>query len=50
VAAMEEALMAAGHGDEDVSALARWFDDRCPHGGGDHDEDAVVDPKRSGPA
>jgi len=25
VAAMEDALMAAGHGDEDVSALARWF-------------------------
>ncbi len=25
VAAMEAALMAAGHGDEDVSALARWF-------------------------
>jgi 3-hydroxyisobutyrate dehydrogenase-like beta-hydroxyacid dehydrogenase len=27
VAAMEDALMAAGHGDEDVSALARWFQD-----------------------
>lgn len=25
VAAMEDALMAAGHGDLDVSALARWF-------------------------
>jgi len=25
VAAMEDQLMAAGHGDEDVSALARWF-------------------------
>lgn len=25
VAAMEDALMAAGHGHEDVSALARWF-------------------------
>jgi len=25
VAAMEDALMAAGHGDEDVSALARFF-------------------------
>ena len=25
VASMEDALMAAGHGDEDVSALARWF-------------------------
>ncbi|MFM9048361.1 MAG: NAD-binding protein, partial [Cyanobium sp.] len=25
VAAMEDTLMAAGHGDEDVSALARWF-------------------------
>lgn len=25
VAAIEEELMAAGHGDEDVSALARWF-------------------------
>jgi 6-phosphogluconate dehydrogenase len=25
VAAMEAALMAAGHGEEDVSALARWF-------------------------
>jgi 3-hydroxyisobutyrate dehydrogenase-like beta-hydroxyacid dehydrogenase len=25
VAAMEDELMAAGHGDEDVSALARWF-------------------------
>jgi 3-hydroxyisobutyrate dehydrogenase-like beta-hydroxyacid dehydrogenase len=25
VAAIEDALMAAGHGDEDVSALARWF-------------------------
>jgi len=25
VAAMEDVLMAAGHGDEDVSALARWF-------------------------
>jgi 3-hydroxyisobutyrate dehydrogenase-like beta-hydroxyacid dehydrogenase len=25
VAAMEDALLAAGHGDEDVSALARWF-------------------------
>ena len=25
VAAMEDALMAAGHGNEDVSALARWF-------------------------
>jgi 3-hydroxyisobutyrate dehydrogenase-like beta-hydroxyacid dehydrogenase len=25
VAAMEDGLMAAGHGDEDVSALARWF-------------------------
>ena len=25
VAAIEEALMAAGHGEEDVSALARWF-------------------------
>jgi 3-hydroxyisobutyrate dehydrogenase-like beta-hydroxyacid dehydrogenase len=25
VAAMEDALMASGHGDEDVSALARWF-------------------------
>jgi 3-hydroxyisobutyrate dehydrogenase-like beta-hydroxyacid dehydrogenase len=25
VAAMEDALIAAGHGDEDVSALARWF-------------------------
>ncbi len=25
VAAMEAELMAAGHGDEDVSALARWF-------------------------
>ncbi|MFM7393085.1 MAG: NAD(P)-dependent oxidoreductase [Cyanobium sp.] len=25
VAAMEDALMAAGHGDEDVSVLARWF-------------------------
>jgi 3-hydroxyisobutyrate dehydrogenase-like beta-hydroxyacid dehydrogenase len=26
VAAMEAALMAAGHGEEDVSALARWFE------------------------
>ena len=25
VAALEEELMAAGHGEEDVSALARWF-------------------------
>jgi 3-hydroxyisobutyrate dehydrogenase-like beta-hydroxyacid dehydrogenase len=25
VAAMEDTLMAAGHGEEDVSALARWF-------------------------
>ncbi|MEB3165713.1 MAG: NAD-binding protein, partial [Cyanobacteriota bacterium] len=25
VAAMEDDLIAAGHGDEDVSALARWF-------------------------
>jgi 3-hydroxyisobutyrate dehydrogenase-like beta-hydroxyacid dehydrogenase len=25
VAEMEDALIAAGHGDEDVSALARWF-------------------------
>jgi 3-hydroxyisobutyrate dehydrogenase-like beta-hydroxyacid dehydrogenase len=25
VAAMEDALLAAGHGDDDVSALARWF-------------------------
>jgi 3-hydroxyisobutyrate dehydrogenase-like beta-hydroxyacid dehydrogenase len=25
VAAMEAALLDAGHGDEDVSALARWF-------------------------
>ncbi len=25
VAAIEDALIAAGHGDEDVSALARWF-------------------------
>ena len=25
VAAMEDALMADGHGDLDVSALARWF-------------------------
>ncbi|MEB3260780.1 MAG: NAD(P)-dependent oxidoreductase [Cyanobacteriota bacterium] len=25
VAAMEDQLLAAGHGDEDVSALARWF-------------------------
>ena len=25
VAAMETALLDAGHGDEDVSALARWF-------------------------
>ena len=25
VAAIEEALMAAGHGEEGVSALARWF-------------------------
>jgi len=25
VAAMEDELLAAGHGDEDVSALARWF-------------------------
>ena len=25
VAAMEDALMAAGHGNDDVSALARWF-------------------------
>jgi 3-hydroxyisobutyrate dehydrogenase-like beta-hydroxyacid dehydrogenase len=25
VADIEEALIAAGHGDEDVSALARWF-------------------------
>ncbi|MBW4530780.1 MAG: NAD(P)-dependent oxidoreductase [Aphanothece saxicola GSE-SYN-MK-01-06B] len=25
VAVMEDALIAAGHGDEDVSALARWF-------------------------
>jgi 3-hydroxyisobutyrate dehydrogenase-like beta-hydroxyacid dehydrogenase len=25
VAAMEDRLMAAGHGNEDVSALARWF-------------------------
>ncbi|MEB3265240.1 MAG: NAD(P)-dependent oxidoreductase [Cyanobacteriota bacterium] len=28
VAAMEEALIADGHGDEDVSVLARWFKDR----------------------
>ncbi|WP_216919201.1 NAD(P)-dependent oxidoreductase [Synechococcus sp. CCAP 1479/9] len=27
VAAMEDDLIAAGHGDEDVSALARWFGD-----------------------
>jgi hypothetical protein len=27
VAGIEDALIAAGHGDEDVSALARWF---CP--------------------
>jgi hypothetical protein len=25
VAAIEAELMATGHGDEDVSALARWF-------------------------
>jgi hypothetical protein len=25
VAALEDALIARGHGDEDVSALARWF-------------------------
>jgi 3-hydroxyisobutyrate dehydrogenase-like beta-hydroxyacid dehydrogenase len=30
VAAMEDALMAAGHGDEDVSALVRWFAQRSP--------------------
>ena len=28
VAAMEAALLDAGHGDEDVSALARWFQPR----------------------
>lgn len=27
VAAMEDALIAAGHGDDDVAALARWFQD-----------------------
>ncbi len=27
VSAIEDSLMAAGHGDEDVSALARWFED-----------------------
>jgi 3-hydroxyisobutyrate dehydrogenase-like beta-hydroxyacid dehydrogenase len=27
VAAIEDALIASGHGDEDVSALARWFAD-----------------------
>lgn len=26
VAAMEDELLAAGHGDDDVSALARWFE------------------------
>ncbi len=30
VAALEAELMAAGHGDDDVSALARWFDSPQP--------------------
>ncbi|MFM9111320.1 MAG: NAD-binding protein, partial [Prochlorococcaceae cyanobacterium] len=29
VAAMEDTLIADGHGDQDVSVLARWFSD--PH-------------------
>lgn len=32
VAAMEDALIAAGHGDADVSVLARWFQPEAQHG------------------
>ncbi|MFN9644047.1 MAG: NAD(P)-dependent oxidoreductase [Cyanobacteriota bacterium] len=35
VAAMEDALLAAGHGDEDVSALVRWFQEPGIQGLGD---------------
>ncbi len=30
VAAMEDELIASGHGDHDVSVLARWFQGECP--------------------
>ena len=30
VAALEDELIARGHGDDDVSALARWFNDPVP--------------------
>ncbi len=32
VAGIEDALISAGHGDEDVSALARWFTETNPKG------------------
>jgi 3-hydroxyisobutyrate dehydrogenase-like beta-hydroxyacid dehydrogenase len=31
VASLEDELLEAGHGDDDVSALARWFSSRRPH-------------------
>jgi 3-hydroxyisobutyrate dehydrogenase-like beta-hydroxyacid dehydrogenase len=37
VAALEDALIARGHGDDDVSALARWFTSDQPHGSGPND-------------